>query len=37
MARECIVCQGQARLAIKLHKEGKTLDEIRAAIDARFG
>jgi hypothetical protein len=37
MARECIVCQGQARLAIKLQKEGKTLDEIRAAIDARFG
>ena len=36
MARDCAVCQGQARLAIRLHKEGKTLDQIRAAIDAKF-
>lgn len=36
MARDCAICQGQGRLAVRLHKEGKTLDEIRAAIDARF-
>ena len=36
MARDCIVCQGQARLAIRLHKEGKTLAQIRTAIDAKF-
>ena len=36
MARECRTCQGQARLAGRLHKEGKSLDEIRAAIDAKF-
>ena len=37
MARHCQVCQGQGRLAHRLHKDGKTLDEIRAAIDARYG
>jgi len=37
MARDCVVCQGQGRLAARLHKEGKTLDQIRAAIDAKFG
>lgn len=37
MASNCGICQGQARLAVRLHKEGKTLDEIRAAIDAKFG
>ncbi|HEX6576035.1 MAG TPA: hypothetical protein VF042_13795 [Gemmatimonadaceae bacterium] len=36
MARDCIICQSQARLAIRLHKEGKNLDQIRAAIDAKF-
>jgi dihydroorotate dehydrogenase len=36
MAKDCVVCQGQARLAVRLHKEGKTLDQIRQAIDARF-
>jgi hypothetical protein len=36
MARECKTCQGQARLAARLHKSGKSLDEIRAAIDAKF-
>ena len=36
MARDCIVCQGQGKLAVRLHKEGKSLDEIRAAIDIRF-
>jgi hypothetical protein len=37
MATECGICQGQGRLAVRLHKEGKTLDQIRAAIDAKFG
>jgi len=37
MARHCQVCQGQGRLAHRLNKDGKTLDEIRAAIDARYG
>ena len=37
MAKECAVCQGQGRLAARLHKAGKTLDEIRAAVDAKFG
>jgi len=37
MARECKTCQGQARLAGRLKQSGKSLDEIRAAIDAKFG
>jgi len=37
MARECRTCQGQARLAARLRQSGKSLDEIRAAIDAKFG
>jgi hypothetical protein len=36
MARDCVICQGQGRLAVRLHAEGKTLDQIRAAIDAKF-
>ena len=37
MARFCEICQGEGRLAYRLHKAGDTLDDIRAAIDARFG
>jgi hypothetical protein len=37
MAQWCNICQGQARRAYRLHKDGKTLDEIRASIDARYG
>lgn len=37
MAKVCQICQGQGRLAFRLHQGGKSLDEIRAAIDARFG
>jgi hypothetical protein len=37
MARHCGICQGQARVAVRLHKEGKTLDEIRTAVDAQYG
>jgi hypothetical protein len=37
MARACPMCQGQGRLSARLFKAGKTLDEIRVAIDARYG
>jgi hypothetical protein len=37
MPMSCGVCSGEARTALRLHKQGKTLDEIRAAIDKRFG
>ena len=37
MARLCPICQGEARLAYRLFQSGKTLDEIRTAIDARYG
>ncbi len=36
MATWCPICQGQGRLVIRLHKDGKSLDEIRRAVDARF-
>jgi hypothetical protein len=36
MAHMCQVCQGEARLAHRLHRQGRTLDEIRAAVDAEF-
>ena len=37
MARGCNICQGEAKLAYSRHKEGQSLDQIRRAIDARFG
>lgn len=37
MARICPICQGEARMAYRLFQSGKTLDEIRAAVDARYG
>ncbi len=37
MARFCDICQGEGRLAYRLHKRGRTLDQIRKAIDARYG
>jgi hypothetical protein len=37
MAKMCHTCQGEGKLAIRLHKEGKSLDDIRTAIDAKFG
>lgn len=36
MAQYCDICQGEGRLAVALHAEGRTLDEIRAEIDRRF-
>ncbi|MGD2067718.1 MAG: hypothetical protein PVI57_03465 [Gemmatimonadota bacterium] len=37
MARYCNICQGEGRLAVRLHAEGVDLDGIRARIDRRFG
>jgi hypothetical protein len=37
MAQHCEVCQGEARLAHRRWKEGQSLNQIRRAIDARFG
>lgn len=37
MAQHCAICQGQARLAHKLHADGLSLNAIRRAIDAEFG
>jgi hypothetical protein len=37
MARWCEICQGEGNLAFRLHSAGKSLAEIREAIDARYG
>lgn len=37
MARFCDICQGEAHLVHRLHRAGQSLDDIRGAIDARFG
>jgi len=37
MAKGCIICQTEGRMVVRLHDAGRTLDQIRAAIDARFG
>ena len=37
MPQSCGICLGEARLALKLHREGKDLAAIRAAVDRRFG
>ncbi len=37
MARYCYICQGEGNLTFRLHSEGKSLAEIREAIDARYG
>ena len=36
MARDCHICQGQGRMAFRMHSAGKSLAEIRDAIDARY-
>ncbi|MDA0683115.1 MAG: PCYCGC motif-containing lipoprotein [Bacteroidetes bacterium] len=33
----CPICQGEVKLAYRRNEEGQTLDQIRRAIDARFG
>jgi hypothetical protein len=37
MALFCEICQAEGRMAVRLHDTGRTLDQIRAALDARFG
>ena len=37
MSQFCVICEGEGRLAVSMNAEGKSLDEIRAAIDRRFG
>jgi len=37
MALSCPICQGEGRMAARMHKEGATLDEIREALDAKYG
>ena len=37
MAQHCVICQGQAKLAHKMHTGGFSLNAIRRAIDAEFG
>lgn len=37
MASHCYICQGEGRMAADMHAQGKTLEEIRAAIDTEFG
>jgi hypothetical protein len=36
MGQHCEICQGQAKLAFSLHRLHRSLDQIRASIDARF-
>jgi len=33
----CEICQGEGRLVVRRHREGQSLDQIRRAIDARYG
>ena len=37
MATMCVVCQTEGRMVVRLHGKGYTLDQIRAAVDARLG
>ena len=37
MAMGCPICKEQTQLAYQLHQQGKTLEEIRSAVDTRFG
>jgi hypothetical protein len=37
MPTGCGVCREEAVMALRLHREGRTLDEIRAAVDRRYG
>lgn len=37
MATTCGICQNEARMAGEMHAKGKSLDEIRKAIDKRYG
>lgn len=36
MATMCQICQTQGRMVVRLAERGRSLDQIRAAVDARF-
>ncbi|TFH66828.1 MAG: hypothetical protein E4G90_01525 [Gemmatimonadales bacterium] len=36
MAQACLICQGQAKLVYKLHRDGWSLNGIRVSVDAAF-
>ena len=37
MARICPICQGEGRVAVRMAKGGRSLADIRIAIDAQYG
>ncbi len=37
MAMVCPICQGEGRVAVRMAKAGRSLGDIRIAIDAQFG
>ncbi len=37
MARICPICQGEGRVAVRMARSGKSLADIRIAIDAQYG
>lgn len=37
MAMWCEICQTEGSMVVRLHGAGRTLDQIRRAVDARFG
>lgn len=37
MAVNCKPCQSEGRMVVRLHRRRRTLDQIRRAVDARFG
>lgn len=37
MAKICPICQGMGRVAVRMTKAGRSLDDIRAAVDAQYG
>jgi hypothetical protein len=37
MAQGCQICQGEGRMVSEMHRKGKTLSQIRDAIDRNFG
>ncbi|MBL0170504.1 MAG: hypothetical protein IPP90_07170 [Gemmatimonadaceae bacterium] len=37
MAKSCPICQGEGRVAVRMAKARKSLNEIRIAIDAQYG
>ena len=37
MAQGCQICQGEGRMVFELHRKGRSLAQIREAIDRNFG